>query len=114
MRLPHVTLPSLILSLTLILPFVSAQPRPANLVAPPSSASGALSALKYTKVGGTGTYEAVTDIKPGTFPSCDVNPFCVTESRTVSGASIPSHLNSIPRLYSHMPPYCHWHTFAKR
>ena len=76
--------------------------------------SGALSALKYTKVGGTGTYDAVTDIKPGTFPSCDANPFCVTESKTVSGASLPSRLSSIPYLSSHIPPYCHWYTFAKR
>ena len=80
----------------------------------PASTSGSLTGLKYTKVGGTGTYEAVTDIKPGTFPNCDVNPFCVTEFKTVSGASIPSRLSSIPCLCSHIPPYCHWYTFAKR
>lgn len=66
-------------------PHVHAQPRPANLAA--TSTSGSLSALKYTKVGGAGSYDQVVDIKPGTFPSCDVSPSCVTQPKAISGTS---------------------------
>ena len=64
-------------------PFVSAQLTPNNLAA--TSTSGSLSALKYTKVGSTGSYDQVTNILPGTFPTCDVSPFCVTETKEISG-----------------------------
>ena len=64
-------------------PFVSAQFTPNNLAA--TSTSGSLSALKYTKVGSTGSYDQVTNILPGTFPTCDVSPFCVTETKEISG-----------------------------
>ena len=72
---------------------VHAQPRPANLAA--TSTSGSLSALKYTKVGGAGSYDQVVDIKPGTFPSCDVSPFCITEPKAISGKPFKSPLNSV-------------------
>lgn len=67
----------------LAIPFASAQLTPNNLAA--TSTSGSLSALKYTKVGSTGSYDQVTNILPGTFPTCDVNPFCVTETKEISG-----------------------------
>ncbi|KAI0753390.1 putative TOS1-like glycosyl hydrolase-domain-containing protein [Daedaleopsis nitida] len=60
---------------------------PANLVS--ASTSGALSALKYTNVGSTGTYDQVTNIIPGTFPTCNANPFCVTQPKTISGNLAP-------------------------
>ena len=60
-----------------------AQLTPNNLAA--TSTSGSLSALKYTNVGSTGSYPQVTDILPGTFPTCDVSPFCVTETKEISG-----------------------------
>ena len=60
-----------------------AQLTPSNLVA--ASTSGSLSAIKYTKVGSTGSYDQVTDIIPGTFPTCDANPFCITSPKQVSG-----------------------------
>ncbi|KAI0629650.1 putative TOS1-like glycosyl hydrolase-domain-containing protein [Trametes polyzona] len=61
--------------------------RPNNLAA--TSTSGSLSALKYTNVGGEGTYNEVTDIIPGTFPTCDANPFCVTKPKQISGKLAP-------------------------
>lgn len=64
-------------------PFLNAQLTPNNLAA--TSTSGSLSALKYTKVGSTGSYDQVTNILPGTFPTCDVSPFCVTETKEISG-----------------------------
>ncbi|TBU26747.1 putative TOS1-like glycosyl hydrolase-domain-containing protein [Dichomitus squalens] len=68
-------------------PFVRAQVKPNNLAA--ASTSGALSALKYTKVGSTGSYNQVTDIIPGTFPTCSANPFCITTPKQISGNLAP-------------------------
>ena len=62
-----------------------AQLTPSNLA--PVSVSGALSAIKYTGIGGTGQYNQVTDLIPGQWPSCTANPSCVTSPKTVSGAS---------------------------
>ena len=31
------------------------------------------------------TLPQVTNILPGTFPTCDVSPFCVTETKEISG-----------------------------
>ncbi|KAI0351997.1 hypothetical protein OH77DRAFT_829183 [Trametes cingulata] len=64
-----------------------AQLRPDNLAT--TSTSGALSALKYTNVGGEGSYDQVTDIIPGTFPTCDANPFCITKPKQISGKLAP-------------------------
>ncbi|KAH9935105.1 putative TOS1-like glycosyl hydrolase-domain-containing protein [Epithele typhae] len=66
---------------------VRAQLTPSNLVA--ASTSGSLSAIKYTKVGGSGSYNQVTDIIPGTFPTCSANPFCVTSPKQISGNLAP-------------------------
>ena len=60
---------------------------PDNLVAP--STSGALSAIRYQTVGGSGSYNQVTNMLPGTWPSCDVNPSCVTAPKSVSGNLAP-------------------------
>lgn len=60
---------------------------PSNLVA--TSVSGALSALKYSSVGGSGTYNQVTDMIPGEWPSCTVNPSCITAPKSVSGNLAP-------------------------
>lgn len=60
---------------------------PGNLE--PPSTSGALSALKYTSVGGSGSYKQVTNMIPGTFPSCTVNPSCIQSSKSVSGNLAP-------------------------
>ncbi|KAI9061378.1 hypothetical protein FKP32DRAFT_1604891 [Trametes sanguinea] len=67
--------------------FVRAQLTPNNLAA--VSTSGSLSALKYTNVGGTGTYDEVTNIIPGTWPSCDANPSCITQPKQISGKLAP-------------------------
>ena len=53
----------------------------------PASTSGSLTGLKYTKVGGTGSYNQVTNMIPGTFPTCDANPACITQPKQISGAS---------------------------
>ncbi|KAI0657777.1 putative TOS1-like glycosyl hydrolase-domain-containing protein [Cubamyces menziesii] len=66
----------------------SAQQSTDNLISP-ASASGSLTGLKYTNVGATGTYNQVTNLVPGTFPSCDVNPFCITQPKQISGALAP-------------------------
>ncbi|KAI0669441.1 putative TOS1-like glycosyl hydrolase-domain-containing protein [Trametes maxima] len=55
----------------------------------PASTSGTLTGLKYTNVGATGTYNQVTNIIPGTFPSCDVNPSCITAPKQISGKLAP-------------------------
>ncbi|KAI0919213.1 hypothetical protein AcW1_003355 [Taiwanofungus camphoratus] len=60
---------------------------PSNLV--PVSTSGSITSLKYTNVGGPGTYNQVIDLIPGDFPACTVNPSCVTQPKTVSGALAP-------------------------
>ena len=67
-------------------PLATAQVKPNNLAA--TSTSGALSALKYTKVGSTGSYDQVTNIIPGTFPTCNADPFCVTQPKAISGAAV--------------------------
>ncbi|KAI0330407.1 hypothetical protein GY45DRAFT_1250894 [Cubamyces sp. BRFM 1775] len=66
---------------------VGAQLTPNNLVA--TSTTGALSALKYTNVGGAGEYNEVTNIIPGNFPTCDANPFCITQPKQISGNLAP-------------------------
>jgi len=71
---------------TLVL-HVSAQITPSNLV--PASVSGALSALKYTTVGGSGSYSQVTDLIPGEWPNCTPNPSCVTSPKSVAGNLAP-------------------------
>ncbi len=53
----------------------------------PSSTSGSLTGLKYTSVGGSGSYNQVTNMIPGNFPNCDANPSCITAPKSVSGAS---------------------------
>lgn len=60
---------------------------PSNLVAP--SLSGALSALRYSNVGGSGSYDQVTNMIPGEWPSCNVNPSCITAPKAVSGNLAP-------------------------
>lgn len=65
----------------------AAQVKPNNLAT--TSTSGALSALKYTNVGGSGSYNEVTNILPGTFPTCDANPFCVTQPKQITGNLAP-------------------------
>lgn len=60
---------------------------PDNLVAP--ATTGALSALKYTGVGGKGSYKQVTNLVPGTFPTCSANPSCVQSDKAVSGNLAP-------------------------
>lgn len=60
---------------------------PDNLVA--TSLTGALSALKYTGVGGSGQYDQVTNLLPGQFPTCNANPSCIKASKKVSGKLAP-------------------------
>ena len=45
--------------------------------------------LKYTGVGGSGSYNQVTNMLPGEFPTCSVNPSCVTAPKAVSGNLAP-------------------------
>ena len=85
---------SLVALLASAMPFATAQVKPNNLAA--TSTSGALSALKYTKVGSTGSYDQVTNIIPGTFPTCDANPFCVTQPKQISG-ECPRSLSIVAR-----------------
>ena len=61
-------------------------------VVTPASTSGSLTGLKYTSVGGAGSYNQVTNMVPGTFPTCDANPSCITAPKSVSGASSASDL----------------------
>ncbi|KAJ3531737.1 hypothetical protein NM688_g7532 [Phlebia brevispora] len=58
-----------------------------NLESP--STSGALSALKYTNVGGSGSYNQVTNMIAGQWPSCTANPSCIQSSVSVSGPLAP-------------------------
>ncbi|EIN09943.1 hypothetical protein PUNSTDRAFT_52080 [Punctularia strigosozonata HHB-11173 SS5] len=60
---------------------------PNNLLA--ASTSGSLTAVRYTHVGGDGSYQQVTDLVPGTFPTCSANPSCVKTTKTVSGNLAP-------------------------
>ena len=66
----------------------SAQIIPANVFSP-SSISGALTAAKYSNVGGSGTYNAVTNMIAGDWPSCNANPSCITAPKDVSGPLAP-------------------------
>ena len=77
-------------------PFATAQVKPNNLAA--TSTSGALSALKYTKVGSTGSYDQVTNIIPGTFPTCTANPFCITTPKQISGEPPSFSTNVVPSI----------------
>lgn len=52
----------------------------------------ALTSLKYTNVGGSGSYNKVTNLVAGEFPSCTVSDFCQTESTTVSGTLFSPYL----------------------
>lgn len=61
---------------------------PNNVVSPPSI-SGALSAFKYTNVGGSGSYNQVTNMIQGSWPSCTANPSCITTPKQVSGPLAP-------------------------
>ncbi|KAI8970989.1 putative TOS1-like glycosyl hydrolase-domain-containing protein [Trametes punicea] len=83
MRLSLVLFPLAMLCST-----VQAQQSTDNLVSP-ASTSGSLTGLKYTNVGATGTYNQVTNLIPGTFPSCTVNPFCITQRKQISGNLAP-------------------------
>lgn len=65
----------------------NAQAIPPNVVA--ASISGALSAAKYTGVGGSGTYNQVTNMIAGDWPSCTANPSCITAPTSVSGPLAP-------------------------
>ena len=55
----------------------------------PPSTSGALSALKYTNVGGSGSYNQVTNMIAGQFPTCNANPSCIQSPVSVSGPLAP-------------------------
>lgn len=55
----------------------------------PPSTSGALSALKYTNVGGSGSYNRVTNMIAGTWPTCTANPSCIQSPFSVSGPLAP-------------------------
>lgn len=67
----------------------SAQLTPNNLVTP--SVSGELSGLKYTSVGATGSYWQVTNMQPGTWPSCTIPQAqaCQKSLKQVTGALAP-------------------------
>ncbi|KAI0629658.1 putative TOS1-like glycosyl hydrolase-domain-containing protein [Trametes polyzona] len=67
---------------------VHAQKTTENLVKP-ASKSGSLTGLKYTSVGATGSYDQVTNMVPGTFPSCTVNPSCIKKPKKISGKLAP-------------------------
>ncbi|KAL1945363.1 hypothetical protein VTO73DRAFT_2214 [Trametes versicolor] len=84
MRLP----PALTAFVALAALGARAQLNTQNLVSP-AATSGALTGLKYTSVGATGTYNQVTNMVPGTFPTCTVNPSCVTQPKQISGNLAP-------------------------
>ncbi|KAH9927753.1 putative TOS1-like glycosyl hydrolase-domain-containing protein [Fomitopsis serialis] len=48
-----------------------------------------LTSIKYTGIGGSGSYNKVTDLVPGDWPSCSVSNYCQTESVSVSGNLAP-------------------------
>ncbi|KAI0785747.1 putative TOS1-like glycosyl hydrolase-domain-containing protein [Abortiporus biennis] len=62
---------------------------PNNLVKP--STSGSLSSLKYTNVGGSGSYNQVINMTPGSFPSCTLpkSQTCQTKVKNVQGNLAP-------------------------
>ncbi len=51
--------------------------------------AGAITALKYTHVGGSGTYDQVIKMVPGSWPSCTINLSCITAPKSVSGNLAP-------------------------
>jgi len=60
---------------------------PSNAVSP--STSGSISGIKYSHVGTTGTYQQITNMIPGVFPTCSANPSCTTQTVSVSGPLAP-------------------------
>ncbi|KAI0074832.1 hypothetical protein K474DRAFT_1600845 [Panus rudis PR-1116 ss-1] len=60
-----------------------------NDVPESSVESGSLTALKYTNVGGSGTYNQVTNMVQGSWPSCTANPSCITRPKAVGGNLAP-------------------------
>jgi hypothetical protein len=63
---------------------------PTNLKFAQASTSGALSGLRYKNVGGSGgSYKQITNMHPGEFPTCNVNPACETKTVSVSGPLAP-------------------------
>lgn len=48
---------------------------------------GSLTGIKYTGVGGSGSYQEVTNMVAGTWPSCTANPSCEQSPKEVSGES---------------------------
>ena len=61
---------------------------PTNVVSP-AVTTGFVTALKYTNVGGSGTYNQVTNMIQGSWPSCTANPSCITSPKQVSGSLAP-------------------------
>jgi hypothetical protein len=55
---------------------------------PAPAISGAVSGVRYTHVGGTGTYQQVTAMNPGSWPTCG-GPPCTQKTVTVSGPLAP-------------------------
>ncbi|KZT03886.1 uncharacterized protein LAESUDRAFT_738045 [Laetiporus sulphureus 93-53] len=51
--------------------------------------SDAITALKYTGVGASGSYNQITDLVAGEWPSCTITDFCVGSTKAVSGALAP-------------------------
>eukprot|EP00753_Platysulcus_tardus_P003312 PLAT12380.1.p1 GENE.PLAT12380.1~~PLAT12380.1.p1 ORF type:complete len:364 (-),score=-6.94 PLAT12380.1:241-1332(-) len=74
---------------SLSLAIAALSPSSNNLAAAAASQSGALTSLKYTNVGGSGSYQQVTNMLPGTFPTCDVNPSCIQQPKQISGNLAP-------------------------
>lgn len=60
---------------------------PSNVIA--ASTSGALSSLKYSNVGGSGSYDQVVNMVAGAWPSCTVQNHCQTAPKSVSGNLAP-------------------------
>jgi hypothetical protein len=61
-----------------------------NLTFAQASTTGALSGLRYRNVGGSGgSYNQITSMHPGVFPTCNVNPTCEAKAVTVSGPLAP-------------------------
>lgn len=50
---------------------------------------GSLTGIKYTGVGGSGSYQEVTNMVAGTWPSCTANPSCEQSPKEVSGNLAP-------------------------
>ena len=61
----------------------------------------ALTSLKYTNVGGSGSYNKVTNLVAGEWPSCTVSDYCQQESTTVSGESFVHLFCCAPSIWRH-------------